>query len=157
MEPRNKEVIRVLNGLLMAELTAINQYFVHYKICQNWGYERLSDRFKEASFSEMKDAEEITERILHLGGLPNLQRIGTFQVGETIPEQLRLSLELERSAVEALSQAVVVCEREGDPATGTMLRAMALEEDEHLSWVEAQLEQISQIGEANYLTLQVKS
>jgi bacterioferritin len=104
----------------------------------------------------MKDAEALTERIMHLGGLPNLQRIGTFQVGENIPEQLRLSLALEQSAVEALGQAVVVCERENDPATGTMLRAMALEEDEHLAWVEAQLEQIHQIGEANYLTLQVR-
>ena len=91
------EIIEFLNEVLTAELTAINQYFVHAKMCENWGYERLAHKIRDESIDEMKDAEELTERILYLDGVPNLQRLGSVRVGETVPEQFALDLEVERA------------------------------------------------------------
>ena len=93
----NTRVVDLLNGLLTTELTAINQYFTHAKICESWGFERLAEKLREASMDEMKDAEALMDRVLELGGLPNLQRLGSFQVGETVAEQLQLALALEEA------------------------------------------------------------
>src|SRR3954452_5089701 len=95
----NPRIIEGLNGLLSLELRAINQYFLHSKMCENWGYERMAKRLREQSFAEMKDAEELVDRVLFFDGLPNLQRADAFAVGETVPEQLELALEMEREAV----------------------------------------------------------
>ncbi len=101
-------VIEVLNEILTAELTAINQYFLHAKMCDNWGYDRLAEKFRDESIDEMKDADAIIERILFLEGLPNLQRLGSIAIGETVLEQLQLDLELEVAAVERYNRAVAL-------------------------------------------------
>ena len=150
------KVVTALNGLLMTELTAINQYFLHYKMCQSWSLERLAQSFKDASYEEMRDAEKLAERILDLGGLPNFQRLGSFGVGETALEQLRLALELEVGAVSQLTEAIATVERDKDLATATMLREMIVEEAKQVAWLESQLELAAKIGEQNYLALQAQ-
>ena len=150
------KVVTALNGLLMTELTAINQYFLHYKMCQSWSLDRLAQSFKDASYEEMRDAEKLAERILDLDGLPNFQRLGSFGVGETALEQLRLALELEVGAVSQLTEAIATVERDKDLATATMLREMIVEEAKQVAWLESQLELAEKIGEQNYLALQAQ-
>jgi bacterioferritin len=150
------KVVSALNGLLMTELTAINQYFLHYKMCQSWSLEGLAQSFKDASYEEMRDAEKLAERILDLNGLPNFQRLGSFGVGETAFEQLRLALELENTAVAQLTEAIVTVEKESDLATATLLRELIVEEAKQVAWLEAQLELVEKVGEQNYLALQAK-
>jgi bacterioferritin len=152
----NSRVVEVLNGLLSTELRAINQYFTHAKICENWGFERLATKFREASMEEMKDAEAIMDRVLQLGGLPNLQRFEPFQVGEDVAEQLQLALALESQAAEQVRGAITACEDEGDQGTSTLLRSMLLEEEAQLAWVESQVELMSTLGAAHYLAQQVR-
>ncbi len=150
------KVVAALNGLLMTELTAINQYFLHYKMCQSWGLDGLAQSFKDASYEEMRDAEKLAERILDLNGLPNFQRLGSFGVGETVLEQLRLALELEVGAVSQLTEAITAVEGEKDLATATMLRELIVEEAKQVAWLEAQLELAAKVGEQNYLALSAK-
>ena len=152
----NPRIIDLLNGLLSLELRAINQYFLHSKMCENWGYERMAKRLRDQSFAEMKDAEEIIDRVLYFEGLPNLQRFDGFMVGETVPEQLQLALELENEAVAQITALMATCVEEGDTATREFLAPKLLEEQTHISWVESQLTLVKQIGEANYLTQQVR-
>jgi len=149
-------IIDLLNRLLSLELRAINQYFLHSKMSENWGYERMAKRLRDQSFSEMKDAEEIVDRVLYFDGLPNLQRFEAFTVGETVPEQLELALELETDAVEAISALMKACDEEGDTGTREFLAPKLLDEQTHISWIESQLTLIKQVGEANYLTQQVR-
>ena len=99
----DRNVIDLLNDVLTAELTSVNQYFADAKMCANWGYERLAEKFREESISEMKDSDSLIERILYLDGMPNLQRLGSVRIGETVPEKLTLALDLERSAIERLN------------------------------------------------------
>ena len=106
-------IIDLLNKLLTANLTAINQYFVHAKMCENWGYERLHHKVCERSFAEMKDAEEIIEHILYLEGVPNMQRLGTVQVGETVPEQFKLDLKAEQEMLKLYTEGVTHCAKVG--------------------------------------------
>jgi bacterioferritin len=152
----NSRVVEVLNGLLSTELSAINQYFTHAKICESWGFERLAAKFREASMEEMRDAEAIMDRVLQLGGLPNLQRFEPFQVGEDVAEQLELALALETQAAAQVRDGVSTCEAEGDQGTSTLLRTMLLEEEEQLAWVESQVELMKTLGAANYLAQQVR-
>ncbi|MBV9322587.1 MAG: bacterioferritin [Chloroflexi bacterium] len=152
----NPRIIDQLNGLLSLELRAINQYFLHSKMCENWGYERMAKRLRDQSFAEMKDAEELVDRVLYFEGLPNLQRFDGFMVGETVPEQLQLALELENDAVAQISGLMAACIEEGDTPTREFLAPKLLEEQTHISWIESQLTLIKQIGEANYLTQQVR-
>jgi bacterioferritin len=149
-------VIDLLNTLLSLELRAINQYFLHYKMCENWGYERMARKFRSQSMAEMTDAEEIVDRVLFFDGLPNLQRFDGFSVGETVREQLELALELEKEAVTQITSLMAVCLEEGDTATREFLAPKVLEEQVHISWIESQLVLISQVGEANYLTQQIR-
>jgi bacterioferritin len=149
-------IIDLLNKLLSLELRAINQYFTHYKLCQNWGYERMARKFREQSLAEMTDAEEIMDRVLYFEGMPNLQRFDGFMVGETVQEQLQLALELEKEAVAQITALMAACQEEGDTGTREFLAPKLLEEQSHISWFETQLTTIDQIGLANYLTQQVR-
>ena len=155
MSERDPAVVGALNTMLMIELTVINQYFLHSKMCAHWGYERLAGKFRDLSLEEMRDAESYADRILELGGLPNFQRIGAFQVGETPGEQLALARDAEQGALDALRDGITTCESAGDLATAGLLREAALEEKDHLAWAESQLRLIDQLGEVNYLTTQV--
>ena len=149
-------VIDLLNKVLTADLTAINQYFVHAKMCENWGYERLQEKVRKRSFDEMKDADELIEHILYLEGVPNMQRLGTVHVGETVPEQFKLDLKAEQEMLKMLSDGVAHCTKAGDFTTRHMLEDMAKDVDEHIDWIETQLETIKQVGVENYLSEQIK-
>ncbi len=149
-------ILELLNQHLTFELTAINQYFLNARMCDNWGYARLAKRHRELSLEEMRDTEELIDRILYLDGLPNLQRLGTVKVGETAVEQIRLALELERAAVRNLNDHVATCSEVGDQGTREFLAAMIAEEERHVDWWETQLVTIDQLGEALYLAQQVR-
>ena len=148
-------VIEVLNDVLTAELTAINQYFVDAKMCANWGYHRLAEHIQADSIDEMKDADALIERILFLDGLPNLQRLGTVQVGETVPEKLRLALQVETEAIARLTAGIAVCVTEADHGSRQLLERILAGEEEHADWLETQLELLRQLGEPLYLASQV--
>src|SRR5215468_7221824 len=138
------DVITMLNEILTAELTAINQYFIHARMCENWGYERLWKNVREESIGEMRHADRLIARILYLEGVPNVQRLGKVNVGQTVPEQLRLDLDLER------------CRSLGDNGSRELLEEILVSEEEHINWIEAQLELIRQAGEGNYLAQQIR-
>ncbi len=149
-------VVDLLNKVLTVDLTAINQYFVHAKMCENWGYDRLHHKVRERSIEEMKDAEVLIEHILYLEGVPNMQRMGTVNVGETVPEQLKLDLKAQQEMLKVLSDGVAHCTKVGDYTTRHMLEDMAKDVDEHIDWIETQLETIKQVGLENYLSEQIK-
>ncbi|HET9606462.1 MAG TPA: bacterioferritin [Nitrospira sp.] len=149
-------VVNLLNKILTADLTAINQYFVHAKMCENWGYDRLHHKVRERSFDEMKDAEELIEHILYLEGVPNVQRMNTVHVGETVPEQLKLDLKAEQEMLALLNDGVTHCAKVMDFTTRHMLEDMAKDVDGHIDWIETQMETIKQIGLENYLAEQIK-
>ena len=148
------EIIELLNEVLTAELTAVNQYFVHAKMQSNWGYQRLADKGREESFGEMRHAEELIERILFLDGVPNMQRLFPVQVGETVPEQLRAELDTEKAAISRLSAGVEQCRR-SDEGTRLLLERILHDEEEHADWLETQLFLIESLGEGLYLNTQV--
>jgi bacterioferritin len=152
----NDQVLSLLNDLLTNELTAINQYFVHAKMCQNWGYERLADKIREESIDEMKHADMVISRILFLEGVPNLQRLNKLRVGETVREQLESDLQLEYSAIAFLNQGVAASREVGDNASKDLFERILVSEEEHTDWIETQLELIRQVGEQNYLSQQIK-
>ena len=151
----NDKIIQALNDVLTAELTAINQYFIHAKMCANWGYQRLARKNKEESIGEMKHADDIIERILFLGGIPNMQRMNKVAVGETPAEQLRLDLALEYDAQKKFNQAIALTVEHGDNGTRDLLDEMLESEEEHIDWLEAQLTLIEQLGEKMYLAQQI--
>ena len=150
------QVITLLNDVLTAELTAINQSFIHGRMCENWGYKRLWKRLREESIGEMRHADRLIERILYLDGVPNVQRLGKVNVGQTVPEQLKLDLELERAAVTALNAGVETCRSLGDNGSRDLLEEILKSEEGHIDWIEEQLELIRQVGEAHYLSQQIK-
>jgi bacterioferritin len=152
----HNDVITVLNDILTAELTAINQYFIHARMCENWGYERLWKKVREESIGEMRHADRLIARILYLEGVPNVQRLGKVNVGQTVPEQLRLDLDLERAAVTALNNGIERCRSLGDNGSRDLLEEILVSEEEHINWIEAQLELIRQAGEGNYLAQQIR-
>jgi bacterioferritin len=151
------QVIQVLNDVLTAELTAINQYWIHARMCENWGYERLWKKIREESLGEMKHADRLVERILYLEGVPNLQKLGKVNVGQTVREQLRLDLEVEKAAVKALNSGIETARSLGDNGTRELLESLLEGEEEHANWLEAQLTLIEQVGEGNYLAQQITS
>jgi bacterioferritin len=151
----SSEVIEVLNELLTAELTVINQYFIHAKMCENWGYERLATKVREESLDEMRDAETLIERILYLEGTPNLQRLNPVGVGETVAEQFELDLEQERAAVARYNRAILLAGEHSDFGTREILEGILRGEEEHLDWLESQIELIRQVGLENYLATQI--
>src|SRR2546421_6987704 len=148
------EIIELLNEVLTAELTAVNQYFVHAKMQDNWGYKRLAEKGREESFGEMKHAEELIERILYLEGVPNMQRLFNVKVGENVPEQLQAELATEKDAITRLAAGIEQC-RKTDEGSRLLLERILAEEEEHADWLETQLELIRQLGEGLYLNTQV--
>jgi bacterioferritin len=151
----NPEVIELLNEVLTAELTAINQYFVDAKMLANWGYERLATKFRDDSIDEMKDADALMERILYLEGIPNAQRLGTVRIGETVAEKLTAALDVEREAITRLNRGIATCTERGDNGSRELLEKILAGEEEHADWLETQLELIRQLGEAHYLAQQL--
>jgi len=152
----NEQILSLLNDLLTNELTAINQYFVHAKMCQNWGYERLASKLREESIDEMKHADMVISRILFLEGVPNLQKLNKLRVGETVKEQLESDLQLEYTAINFLNQGVAAARTAGDNASEDLFTRILVSEEEHTDWIETQLELIRQVGEQNYLAQQIK-
>ena len=151
----NEEILTLLNHLLTNELTAINQYFIHAKMCQNWGYSRLAAKLREESIDEMRHAELVIDRILFLEGVPNLQRYHKLHVGETVKEQLESDLQVEYTAIAFLNQGIKTTRDAGDNATEDLLTKILVAEEEHTDWIETQLELLKQVGEQNYLAQQM--
>jgi bacterioferritin len=152
----DSRLIEALNEILTSELTGINQYFIHAMMCEHWGYERIAEKVRAESIEEMKHAEELIERILHLEGVPNLQRLEKVKVGEKVAEQFKLDLNLEVAATARFNKTIALAVELHDNATRELLEKMLLSEEEHLHWLETQLELIHQVGEANYLTQQIR-
>lgn len=148
-------VIELLNEILTNELTAINQYFAHAKMCQHWGYQALGSKLRAESIDEMKHAELIIDRILYLDGLPNLQRLGKVKVGETVPEQFKVDLALEVDAVKFLNQGIVACAEAKDNGSLELVKSILVSEEAHIDWIEEQQSLIENIGLQNYLASQV--
>jgi bacterioferritin len=148
-------IIAMLNDVLTAELTAINQYFIHSKMCSNWGYDRLAEHAREESIEEMKHADEIIERILFFEGVPNMQCLNPVRVGETVPEQFQVDLQLEIEAVERFNAGIAACVAVSDNTTRALLERILISEEDHIDWIETQQETIRQIGEAHYLAQQL--
>jgi len=149
-------VIELLNDVLTAELTAINQYFIHAKMCADWGYARLAHKVRAESIDEMKHADQLIERILFLKGIPNVQRYGKINVGETVKEQFELDVQVEYAAIERLRNAIAICRDEKDEVSRDMFEHILVGEEEHADWLETQLELMGQVGEQNYLAEQIR-
>ncbi len=151
----DKKIISYLNGALTNELTAINQYFMHAKMCENWGFHKLAGRTRAESIDEMKHAERLMERILFLEGLPNLQNLQKINVGESVAEQLKLDLDLELNAMPLLREATQYCREQHDEVSKALFQDILDAEEEHVDWLETQLELIGQVGIQNYLQSQM--
>ena len=149
------DIIELLNDVLTAELTAINQYFIHAKMCDNWGYHRLAEHGRDESIDEMKHAERLIERILYFDGVPNMQRLYPVRVGETVPEQFDVDAALEYEAVERLNRGIAASVEKGDNGTRELLAEILVSEEDHIDWLETQQETIRQIGLENYLAQQL--
>ncbi len=145
------QIIELLNEILTAELTAINQYFIHAKMCANWGFERLAKKKREESIEEMRDADRVIERILYLEGTPNLQRLSPVRVGEDAIEQHRLDLELELDAVSRYNRVIAVARDKADNGTRELLEDILENEEESVDWLEAQLHLVKEVGKQQYL------
>lgn len=151
----NPEILKLLNEVLTGELTAINQYFAHAKMCANWGLEGLARTIRNESIEEMKHAEELMDRILYLDGHPNVQRLGKVNVGEHVREQLELDLQLENEALPRLSEGIETCWKAGDHGSRELLERIHADEEAHVDWIETQLELIDTLGLDNYLSRQL--
>ena len=151
----NKEVIDVLQEVLCAELTAINQYFIHARMCQNWRYLGLADHIHKESIGEMKHAQVLIDRILYFDGVPNMQKYMKINVGANVKEMHTFDLEVERDAVERLNKGIELARVKGDNGTRALLEEILKSEEEHIDWIEAQLHQIKELGIENYLAQQV--
>lgn len=148
------QVIQHLNDTLKNELTAVNQYWLHYRLLENWGVKRLAKYEREESIDEMKHADQLAERILFLEGLPNFQLLGRLRIGETVEEILRADLELEREAVGQLKEAIAYCEGIRDYVSRDLFAGILANEEEHVDTIEQQFEMIERMGLQNYIQLQ---
>lgn len=144
-------IIEALNEVLTSELTAINQYFIHHKMCENWGYSKLSQKKREESIEEMKHADRIIERILYFDGTPNMQRMNPVRVGENPIEQHELDLALEVEAVHRLNKAVALAREKADNGSRDLLEEILKEEEDSVDWHEAQLHLVQEVGRERYL------
>ncbi|MGB5349605.1 MAG: bacterioferritin [Polyangiales bacterium] len=151
----NDQVITVLNEVLTSELTAINQYFIHSKMCEDWGFQKLAAKKREESIEEMKHADIIIARILFLEGVPNMQRYFPVKVGEDAIEQHRVDLEVEYDAVKRLNAGIATCVEKGDNGTRELLEMILQQEEEGIDWLEAQLHLVEIVGKERYLAEQM--
>ena len=150
------KIIELLNEVLTAELTAVNQYFIHARMMKNWGFLGLAEHERGESIDEMKHAQQLMDRILFLEGIPNMQRYWKVNVGETVPEQFAADLDLEYQAVKRLNDGITACRAAGDNGTAEMLEQILVSEEEHVDWIETQLGLIKQLGASAYLAEHLK-
>ena len=150
------KVIAFLNEVLKAELTAINQYFLHSEMCENWGYERMAKLVKKESIEEMMHAEKLIERILYLDGTPNMSDYFKINVGSTVEAQIKNDLQLEYDAVKRLNDGIKLCIAANDAGSRELAEKILSDEEHHIDWLEAQLHAISEMGIQNYLAQQLK-
>ena len=153
----DRKVIEYLNKVLRNELTAINQYFLHSRMFKNWGFDRLADHEYHESIDEMKHADELIERILFLEGLPNLQDLGKLLIGENVSDALQCDLRLELDAIPLLQEAIVYCESVRDFISRELFEDILESEEDHVDWLETQIELIGKVGIENYLQSQMKA
>jgi bacterioferritin len=151
----NPQVIKMLNDVIRKELTSINQYFVHAKMCKNWGYEALYEVNWKESIDEMKHADQLIERILFLEGVPNVLGSDKVMVGSTVKQQLENDLALEEAALTVLRPAIKTCLEVGDDATRELFEHIIVDEERHIDWIEAQFHKIKEVGYENYLAQQI--
>jgi bacterioferritin len=149
-------VIDALNDVLTGELTAINQYFLHAKMCLNWGYAYLGKKIYKESIDEMKHADRLVERVLFLDGLPNLQRLNKLAIGTSVVEVLKSDLALESATVPRLNQAIALCRDAGDNGSEELLTRILVDSESHVDWLEQQIELVTQVGEPHYLAQQIR-
>lgn len=149
------KVIAVLNQVLKAELTAINQYFLHAEMCENWGYERMAKKTRSESIEEMQHAEKLMERILLLDGSPNMTDYFKINIGQNMKAQLKNDLDLEYAAVKRLNDGIETCVHAGDNGSRELLEKILLDEEHHIDWLEGQLHAIEEMGYDNYLAQQL--
>ncbi|GII53233.1 bacterioferritin [Planotetraspora thailandica] len=147
----DKEIIALLNEQLTSELTAINQYFLHAKLQENWGYTKLAAYTRAESFDEMRHAEELTDRILFLEGLPNYQKLNTLHIGQTVREQLQADMELELGVVKRLRPGIALMRERGDITSATLFERILADEEHHIDYLETELGLIESLGEQLYL------
>ena len=152
----NDEVVQVLQDVLCAELTAINQYFIHARMLRSWRYMKLADVTEKESVGEMKHAQEAMDRILYFDGSPNMQKYMKINVGKTVPEMMKVDLDLELDAVQRLNRGIALATEKGDNGTRALFERILVSEEEHIDWIEAQLQQIKDIGAENYLAQQIE-
>jgi len=152
----SEKVIEALNDVLTAELTAVNQYWIHARMCENWGFERLWKKIRAEAIDEMRHADELVARVLYLDGHPNMQRLGKINIGENVLEQMQLDLSLEKDAIARLNSAVELSVAEGDNGSRELFEKMLVSEEEHADWLEAQVDLIERVGLQNYLTQQIR-
>ena len=150
------EILKALQEVLSAELTAINQYFIHARMLRNWRYMRLAEHTEKESIGEMKHAEEAIDRILYFGGAPNMQKYMRVNVGNTVPEMMKVDLALELDAVARLNRGIALATQKADNGTRALFERILVSEEEHIDWLEAQLQQIQDIGAENYLARQIE-
>ena len=150
------DVIDILNELLTHELTSINQYFIHAKMCSKWGYHRIAKKKREESIEEMHHADWVIDRILFLDGVPNMQRLFPVRVGEDVVEQHKLDLEGELQARDRLNKGIALATQKGDNGTRALLEKILTSEEDGIDWLEAQLHVIGEIGKERYLAEQLK-
>ncbi len=151
----SQKVIDALNDGLTIELTAINQYFVQAKMCQNWALSKLAAKHYQESIGEMKHAEKLIDRIIFLDGVPEIARYDVIRVGTTVQEQFENDLALETKGVNAYNAAVALCIQENDGGSRDLLEQILVESEEHVDWLESQLDLISKLGIENYMVTQV--
>ena len=149
------KVLEILNDLLTNELTSINQYFIHAKMCENWGYKHLAHKVREESIDEMKHADRLIERILMLDGLPNLQDLGKLLIGENAIEILQCDLKLETAAQATVRDGITCCEQVRDYVTRDLLQDILSDTEEHIDHLETQLALVDAVGVQNYLQSQM--
>lgn len=149
------KVIAVLNQVLKAELTAINQYFLHAEMCENWGYERLAKHTRKESIEEMTHAEKLMEHILYLDGSPNVSDYFKINIGSNVKQQLQNDLQVEYDAVKRLNEGIETCVKAADNGSREILEKILRDEEEHIDWLEGQLHSIGEMGIENYLAQQL--
>jgi bacterioferritin len=151
------EILKILQEVLSAELTAINQYFIHARMLRNWHYMRLADHTEKESIGEMKHAQEAMDRILYFDSIPNMQKYMKINVGKTVPEMMKVDLDLEHHAVRRLNHGIAVATQKADNGTRALFEKILISEEEHIDWLEGQLQQIKDMGVENYLAQQIEA